>query len=114
MLKYLGANLSKQKNTISFTNPNFLKPKDIKIPGDFSSASFIIVAALLSKNSSVKIKDVGLNYFRIGLLDVLKKMKASIKVSNKKKINGEFVGDIEVKSSRLISTSVSKKISPQL
>ncbi len=114
MLKYLGANLSKQKNTISFTNPNFLKPKDIKIPGDFSSASFIIVAALLSKNSSVKIKDVGLNYFRIGLLDVLKKMKASIKVSNKKKINGEFVGDIEVKSSRLISTSVSKKISPRL
>ena len=114
MLKYLGANLSKQKNTISFTNPNFLRPKDIKIPGDFSSAAFIIIAVLLSKNSNVKIRNVGLNYFRVGLLDVLKKMKASIKIYNKKKINGELVGDIEVKSSHLISTSVSKKISPRL
>ena len=69
---------------------------------------------LLSKNSYVKIKDVGLNYFRVGLLDILKKMEAIIVISNKKKINGELVGDIEVKSSKLISTNVSKKISPRL
>ena len=114
MLEYLGADLKKQKNTISFKNPNFLKPKDIKIPGDFSSAAFVIIAVLLSKNSQVIIKDVGLNYFRVGLLDVLKKMDASINISNKKKINGELIGDIEVKSSNLISTKVSKKISPRL
>ncbi|MFL2660507.1 MAG: 3-phosphoshikimate 1-carboxyvinyltransferase [Alphaproteobacteria bacterium] len=114
MLKYLGADLKKKKNTISFTNPNFLKPKDITIPGDFSSAAFIIIAVLLSQNSNVKIKNVGLNYFRIGLLDVLKKMKASINISNNNKINGELIGDIEVKSSNLISTNVSKKISPRL
>ena len=84
-----------------------MKPKDITIPGDFSSAAFIIIAVLLSQNSNVKIKNVGLNYFRIGLLDVLKKMKASINISNNNKINGELIGDIEVKSSNLISTNVS-------
>ena len=91
-----------------------MKPKDLTIPGDFSSAAFIIIAVLLSQNSNVKIKNVGLNYFRIGLLDVLKKMKASINISNNNKINGELIGDIEVKSSNLISTNVSKKISPRL
>ncbi len=114
MLKYLGARIKKQKNTISLTSPNFLKPKDLIIPGDFSSAAFIIIAVLLSKKSKVKIKDVGLNFFRTGLLDVLKKMNAKISITNKKKFNGESVGDIEVKSSNLTSTTVNKNIVPRL
>ncbi len=114
MLKYLGADLKKEKNTISLTSPNFLKPKDIIVPGDFSSAAFIIVAVLLSKNSKVKIKDVGLNFYRVGLLDVLKKMKAKITITNKRRFSGELVGDIEVKSSKLIATSVKKNLSPRL
>ncbi len=114
MLKYLGADLTKKKNIISLSSPNFLKPKDIKIPGDFSSAAFVIVAVLLSKNSKVKIKDVGLNFFRIGLLDVLKKMNANIKISNKRKFGGEVVGDIEIRSSKLKATNINKTISPRL
>ena len=114
MLRYLGADLKKKKNTISLTSPNFLKPKDIRIPGDFSSAAFVIVAVLLSKKSKVKIKDVGLNFYRIGLLDVLKSMKAKISISNKRKFSGEVVGDIEVESSELIATNVKKNLSPRL
>ncbi len=114
MLKYLGASIEKKKNIISLKSPNFLKPRDLIIPGDFSSASFIIIAVLLSKNSKVKIKDVGLNFFRTGLLDVLKKMNAKISIENRRKFNGEMVGDIEVRSSDLSSTTVNKNIAPRL
>ena len=114
MLKFLGANLIKEKNVIKLTSPNFLKPRELKIPGDFSSAAFVIIAVLLSKKSKVKLKDVGLNYYRTGLLDVLKKMNANIIVKNKRKFNGEIVGDIEVESSNLIATVVNKGIVPRL
>ena len=114
MLKFLGANLIKEKNIIKLTSPNFLKPKELRIPGDFSSAAFVIIAVLLSKKSKVTLKDVGLNYYRTGLLDVLKKMNANITVKNKRKFNGEIVGDIEVESSNLVATIVNKSIVPRL
>ena len=94
LLKYLGANIKKEKNVITLKSPNFLKPKDIFVPGDFSSAAFLIVAALITKQSKIILKNVGLNFFRTGLLEVLKKMNASINIFNKKIINGEIVGDI--------------------
>ena len=57
----------------------------------------------------MKIKDVGLNFYRVGLLDVLKKMKAKITITNKRRFSGELVGDIEVKKvQKLIATSVKK------
>ena len=96
LLKYLGANIKKEKNIITLKSPNFLKPKDIFIPGDFSSAAFIIVAALITKQSKIILNNVGLNFFRTGLLEVLKKMKGKINIFNKKLINGEVVGDISV------------------
>ncbi len=114
MLKFFGADINKKGKKIILSSPNFLKPKDLIIPGDFSSAAFLIVATLITKNSKLKIQEVGLNFYRTGLLDVLKKMKAKIFITNKKIINGELVGDIEVLSSKLISTSVSKKIIPRL
>ena len=45
MLKYLGAKISKKGEKISLESPNFLKSRDIYIPGDFSSAAFLIVVA---------------------------------------------------------------------
>ena len=114
LLKYLGAEIKKVNNIITLKSPNFLKPKNIFIPGDFSSAAFLIVAALITKESKITIENVGLNFFRTGLLEVLKKMKAKIDVSKKKLINGEQVGNITVESSDLISTKVEAKISPRL
>ncbi len=114
LLKYLGAEIKKEKNIITLKSPNFLKPKNIFVPGDFSSAAFLIVAALITKESKITIENVGLNFFRTGLLEVLKKMKAKINVSKKKLINGEPVGNIIVESSNLISTKVDSEISPRL
>ena len=118
MLKYLGANIkvkkSKNKKIISIFGKTPIDAKDISVPGDISSAAFMIVLALISKNSKVIIKNVLLNPTRTGILDVLKKMKAKIKIKNKKTICGEVVGDIEAKSSNLKATTVPEKMAPRL
>jgi 3-phosphoshikimate 1-carboxyvinyltransferase len=118
MLKYLNANIkvkkSKNKKIISIFGKTPIDAKDISVPGDISSAAFMIILALISKNSKVTIKNVLLNPTRTGILDVLKKMKAKIEIKNKKIICGEVVGDIEAKSSNLKATTVSEKMAPRL
>ena len=118
MLKYLNANIkvkkSKNKKIISIFGKTPIDAKDISVPGDISSAAFMIILALISKNSTVTIKNVLLNPTRTGVLDVLKKMKAKIKIKNKKTVCGEIVGDIEAKSSNLKATTVSEKMAPRL
>jgi 3-phosphoshikimate 1-carboxyvinyltransferase len=118
MLKYLNANIkvkkSKNKKIISIFGKTPIDAKDICVPGDISSAAFMIILTLISKNSTVTIKNVLLNPTRTGILDVLKKMKAKIKIKNKKTICGEVVGDIEAKSSNLKATVVPEKMAPRL
>lgn len=118
MLKYLNANIkvkkSKNKKIISIFGKTPIDAKDISVPGDISSAAFMIILALISKNSKVVIKNVLLNPTRTGILDVLKKMKAKIKIKNKKTICGELVGDIEAKSSNLKAAIVPEKMAPRL
>ena len=118
MLKYLNANIkvkkSKNKKIISIFGKTPIDAKDISVPGDISSAAFMIILALISKNSKVIIKNVLLNPTRTGILDVLKKMKAKIKIKNKKAICGELVGDIEAKSSNLKAAEVPEKMAPRL
>jgi 3-phosphoshikimate 1-carboxyvinyltransferase len=118
MLKYLNANIkvkkSKNKKIISIFGKTPIDAKNISVPGDISSAAFMIILALISKNSKVTIKNVLLNPTRTGILDVLKKMKAKIKIKNKKIVCGEIVGDIEAKSSNLKATTVPEKMAPRL
>jgi 3-phosphoshikimate 1-carboxyvinyltransferase len=118
MLKYLNANIkvkkSKNKKIISIFGKTPIDAKDISVPGDISSAAFMIILVLISKNSTVTIKNVLLNPTRTGILDVLKKMKARITIKNKKIICGEIVGDIEAKNSNLKATTVSEKMAPRL
>ena len=118
MLKYLGANItvkkSKNKKIISIFGKHPIDAKDISVPGDISSAAFMMVLALISKNSKVTIKNVLLNPTRTGILDVFKKMRAKIKIKNKKVICGEIVGDLEVQSSNLKATTVNEKMAPRL
>ena len=118
MLKYLGANItvkkSKNKKIISIFGKHPIDAKDISVPGDISSAAFMMVLALISKNSKVTIKNVLLNPTRTGILDVFKKMNAKIKIKNKKIICGEIVGDLEVQSSNLKATTVTEKMAPRL
>ena len=74
------------------------------IPGDISSAAFFIVLTLLTKNSSLKIKNINLNSSRIGMIKVLNLMGSKISFYNKKKYKGELVGDVHVKSAKQLKS----------
>ena len=86
--------------TISVAGIETLKPVDINICGDFSSASFFILAALISPDSEILIKNVGVNKTRIGFLHALRHMGANIEILNE--VNEfEPTADILVKTSSL-------------
>ena len=96
-------------------NRKTLVPKDTyEIVGDFSSASFIIVAALIARESEVLIKNVGLNPTRNGLLKILSMMGANIELINKRVVCNEESGDILIKSSTLNAIDVPDEIIPYI
>jgi 3-phosphoshikimate 1-carboxyvinyltransferase len=90
-----------KKNFISILGKGYLKPLNINIPGDPSASAFFIALTLLTNNSKLRIKNVGLNPTRIGFYQLIKKMGAKIKFVNVKLKNKEKIGDIEVYSSKL-------------
>jgi 3-phosphoshikimate 1-carboxyvinyltransferase len=101
MLKAAGVNIEIEGLKVSVTGKAHLHPLEITIPGDFSSASFFIVAATIVHNSNIVIRDVGINPTRTGLINILKKMGADIRIENKREVSVEPVADIYVRYSEL-------------
>ncbi len=101
MLRSLGARVSEDGNAITVYPHDELAPLDLTVPGDFSSAAFLLVAGLIAPGSDLTIKGVNLNPTRTGLLDVLEEMGADIELSNLTEQAGEPIGDIRVKTSQL-------------
>ena len=90
----------KKYDIIQIRGVKNIKPLNYKIPGDISSCSFFIVLTILSEDSKLLIKNININPSRIGIIDILKKMGASIKILNEKNYKGEKTADIFVKSSK--------------
>jgi len=84
-----------------------LRPLDGILPGDFSAAAFLIVAALITPGSHVVLRNVGLNPTRTGLLDALRSMGADIVITHQSQRSGEPAGDLTVRSSLLHGGQVS-------
>lgn len=104
------ASMGAQVETTAGSNPKVrltpqsssdLRPLSLTIPGDFSSAAFLIVAAIITPGSEITLHEVGLNPTRTGLLDALLRMGADIKVCNRGEQQGEPVGDITIKASQM-------------
>ena len=95
LFKYLGADIKINGSEVTL-NPSKLIAKDIDIVGDISSAAFFIVAGLIVPNSDFVIKNIGLNYTRSGIIDVVQRMGGNIEILNKTTVSGEDVGDIRV------------------
>ena len=109
MINYLGGKIVNNNNKIIVHPGNKLISKDIEVPGDISSAMFIIVGCLISNNSKVIIKNVGLNALRTGGIEILKLMGAKIDISNIKNYGPEKVGDITAISSKLNGIIIPRK-----
>ena len=86
--------------TICVNKIHRIEPKDIRVPGDFSSASFFILAALICPNSFLRLNNVGINDTRIGFLHALRNMGAYIDLINQRD-TPEPTADILVKTSVL-------------
>ena len=97
-----------KKKIIKVLGKKNLRPINIIVPGDPSSAAFFVALALLNKKTYLKIKNVGLNITRTGFYDLLKRSGAKIQFKNLKKQNNETVGDIIVKSSLINPIKASK------
>ena len=91
----------KQKKIIKIFGKKYLNSINIEVPGDPSSSAFFSALTLLKENSTLKIKDVGLNKTRTGFYQILKKQGAKIKFKNLKNKSKELRGDIIVKSCKL-------------
>jgi 3-phosphoshikimate 1-carboxyvinyltransferase len=105
--------------------PEILRPLDLQVPGDFSSAAFLLVWGLLGRGSgsgegkgaALRIGNVGLNPTRTGLLAVLDEMGARIRIRNRREFDepwGEPAGDLEVEPGMLAGVSVGGGLIPSL
>ena len=116
MLKYLGADISWENTTVKVKplKNGKLTAKDIEVAGDISSAAFFLVAGAIVPNSKIKLKNVGLNPTRTGIIDVLVQMEADLKIENEKIVSGEKVGDVVISTSRLKGITIEGEIIPRL
>jgi len=114
MLKYLSGPVEIKGTTIFIEGVSELEARAITIPGDISSSAFFIIACLLLKNSEIRIKGVGINPTRTGVIDILKKMEADIVIENIHELCGEPVADLIVKSSNLRGTNIGGALIPRI
>ena len=106
LLSNMGADIN--VNDLEITvNPSNIESRDITIPGDISSASFWLIAGCIHNDAEITIRNVGINKTRSGIINVLKRMGASIEFFNEKDYSGEPACDIFVKSSSLKGTEIS-------
>ncbi|MBE5924441.1 MAG: 3-phosphoshikimate 1-carboxyvinyltransferase [Lachnospiraceae bacterium] len=114
MFEEFGVDIKSQGTTATVTPANKLTAQHIHVPGDISSAAYFIVAGLITPNSEITIKNVGINPTRDGILTVCKMMGADIKLSNVKDDIGEPVADITVSTSSLHGCVIEGDIIPKL
>lgn len=101
MLRSMGASVSSVDGAIVLRGGQRLLACDVQVPADLSSASFVMLAALLAENADIQILNVGINPTRTGVIDILKSMGADIRLENPRQMGEEPVADIRVRSSDL-------------
>jgi 3-phosphoshikimate 1-carboxyvinyltransferase len=112
MLEAAGARITRRPTSATVWPTERLELGEVEVPGDFSSAAPFVVAATLVPGSELHLHGVNLNPRRTGLLEILSRMGANVTVYNRRRIAGEPAGDLEVRSSDLVATTVTAKEVP--
>ena len=105
MLKYFGAEVSSEGTIASILPEPVLEARDIVVPGDISSAAYFIAAGLLTPDSEIILKNVGINPTRAGMLKICLAMGADIALLNESH-EGEPTADLLIRTSRLHGTEI--------
>ena len=114
MLKAFGADLSVKDKTVFLNPADELYAQKVEVPGDISSAAYFIVAGLITPDSEILIKNVGINETRDGIIKIVQAMGGNITLLNERTACGEKVADILVKTSELTGTTIEGAIIPTL
>ncbi|HEX7256024.1 MAG TPA: 3-phosphoshikimate 1-carboxyvinyltransferase [Gaiellaceae bacterium] len=114
MLRAAGASVRRSGRTVSIEPVEALRLGRVEVPGDFSSAAPFVTAATLVPGSELSIHGVGVNPYRTGLLDVLVRMGARIALFDRRRVGGEPVADLEIRSAPLVATTVRRAEVPRM
>jgi len=118
MLRHFGAELVVEERggarAITVTGDAELEGRDVVVPGDPSSAAFLVAAALIVPGSEVVIESVLVNPTRTGFYTTLKEMGAEIELANAREEGGEPIADIIVRHSKLEGVRVPPERAPSM
>src|SRR5660397_217563 len=106
MLTAMGARVTRDGNAVTAAPCGRLDPLEMTVPGDLSSAAFFLVLAAVTPGSSLSVRGVGVNPFRTGVLDVLRRMGADIRQVGERVAGGGPVADLVVRGAELVAASV--------
>ena len=106
MLRACGVELDSHQGTISLRGGQRLKPFDIAVPADISSAAFFIVGAAITPGSRLRMPAVGVNPTRIGVLEIMAAMGARIEHGARRAVGSEPVADLTVHGSELVGIEI--------
>lgn len=98
MLEYLGVRIEKSTNRVVVKSTNIRNASSLSVPGDLSSAAFLLVGAAIVPGSEVTIEDVGLNPTRTGIIDVLREFGAGVAITDERETCGEPRGTVTVRA----------------
>jgi len=114
MLRALGASVHIDGTVVSIEPADSLAPLDMVVPGDISSAAFLLAAGATIPGSDIIVKNVGLNPTRTGILDVLQFMGADITILDQREVGGEPAGDLQVRAGPLQGVEIGGDVIPRL
>lgn len=119
MLRHFGAEIATERRdngavAVTLTGEPEITAKDVTVPGDFSSAAFPLIAALISPGSDVTVRGVGINPLRTGALETLREMGADLTLTNETDGGGEPMADIRARAGRLKGTVVPPERAPAM
>jgi len=114
MLQAFGVQVVRDGLTVSVEGGQELLGRAISVPGDISSAAFLIAAVMMVPGSKLLIENVGINPSRTGIIDVVKAMGGSLELVNERVVNEEPVADLLVTYSKLHGIEIAGDIIPRL
>ncbi|MEY2866329.1 MAG: 3-phosphoshikimate 1-carboxyvinyltransferase [Pseudomonadota bacterium] len=114
MMKSMGWPISYSPGRIRIRGGGRLQGGDIRIPGDISSAAFLITAALLIPGSDITLENIGVNPRRTGILQALRLMGGQIEVFNEREQGGEPVADLKIRHSALKAIELPESLVPDM
>jgi 3-phosphoshikimate 1-carboxyvinyltransferase len=114
MLRGFGARLSVDGTTVTLTPGAELRGQGVTVPGDISSAAFLLVAGTIARGAEITVTGVGVNPTRTGLLDALESMGAPVGRSHAALAAGEPVADLTTRSATLRGALVGGPMIPRL